>query len=435
MRTEQRIFMNDVIILAGGLGTRLSHVVTDTQKVMAPVGGRPFLSLLTDDLIKKGCKRIILAVSYHSEQIKEYFGSRYNGADIIYSEEEIPLGTGGAVKQALRYAQTENVTVINGDTFFNADLNELNKKHIKENADITVCVRKLENITRSGTVTFEQDGKMLSFNERQELSEGYINGGIYIIKKDISDKLPENRHSFEKDVLEKALFNTYCYISDGYFIDMGIPADYFRANTEIPLLFGRNIFPAAFLDRDGVICKEKHHLYKTEDFEFIDGVPEAIEQIREKGYLIVVITNQAGVAKGLYTEEDVRKLHRHMCDSLKDKAFIDAVYYSPWHPEGIVEEYRKDSPERKPGTGMIDKAVKDFAARGITIDIAGSFIVGDTERDIETGINAHLGKKILVRSGHSIPDEKMSKADVIADSLKDAINFIQKPQNTVYTDK
>lgn len=416
--------MNDVIILAGGLGTRLSHVVTDTQKVMAPVGGRPFLTYITDDLINKGCKRIIFAVSYHSEQIKDFFGDEYNGAEIIYSEEKEPMGTGGAIKQALGYAESENVTVINGDTFFNADMEALNEKHIKEKADITICVRKLSNITRSGTVTFDGNGKMLSFNERKELTDGYINGGIYIIKREITDKLPCGKFSFEKDVLEKLMFRTYCMLSDGYFIDMGVPSDYFRANTEIPLLFGKNVFPVAFLDRDGVICKEKHHLYKIKDFEFIDGVPEAIERMREKGYLIVVVTNQAGVAKGLYTERDVIRLHKFMCESLKDKAYIDAVYYSPWHVDATVEKYKKDSPDRKPGTGMIKKAVKDFAAKGIIIDLEHSFIVGDMERDIETGINAALGKKILVRSGHKIPDEKLSKADVIVDSLKEAAEII-----------
>lgn len=409
--------MNDVIILAGGLGTRLRHVVSDTQKVMAPVAGKPFLRYLVSDLVKKGCRRIVFAVSYHSEQIRDYFGDSFEGASLVYSVETEPMGTGGAIRQALQYAETPFVTVLNGDTFFNADLPALERFREENGADIAISVRKLHNITRSGTVVFGGDGRMLSFNERRELSEGYINGGIYVMRRELAAKLPEGKFSFEKDVLEKNELRCFCLPSDGYFIDMGVPADYFRAQTEIPLLFGQRVFRAAFLDRDGVICKEKHHLYKPEDFEFIEGVPEAMERLREQGYLLIVITNQAGVAKGLYTEADVERLHGHMEKLLEGRTKLDGIYYCPYHPEGTVEAYRKTSPDRKPGTGMIERAVRDFREKGIELDLKNSILVGDTERDIETGVNAGVGRKILVRSGHTIPDEALSEADEIVDSL------------------
>ena len=129
-------------------------------------------------------------------------------------------------------------------------------------------------------------------------------------------------------------------------------------------------------------------------------------------------------AKGFYTEDDIAVLHNYIKEQLKDTAFIDAIYYCPYHPRGQVEMYRIDSRDRKPNPGMIERAVADFAARGITVDLSRSIIVGDTEKDIETGINAGIRRRILVRSGHAIPDEAASKADAIFDSLADAARSI-----------
>lgn len=409
--------MNDVIILAGGLGTRLRHVVSDTQKTMAPVNGRPFLYYITERLIKSGVKKIVFAVSYHSEQIKEYFGDEYKGIEVLYSEETEPLGTGGAIKRALSLCSSENVFILNGDTFFDVDFSLLEERHKAIAADITLSVREVECRDRSGVVVFDGNGVITAFNEKKSIEKGYINGGVYLVKRSLTEKLPDGKFSFETDVMEKLVFRMSAVPFGGYFIDIGVPSDFFRAQTEIPLKCGINTFRAAFIDRDGVICREKHHLYKKEDFEFVEGAPEALAALREKGYLVIVITNQAGVAKGLYTEDDVNALHEYMTLLLKDRAVIDGIYYCPYHPEGSVEEYKKDSPERKPAPGMITRAVSDFAKKGINIDLTDSVIIGDTERDIETGINAGVGTTVLVRSGHKIPDEKKSRADIITDSI------------------
>lgn len=409
--------MNDVIILAGGLGTRLRHVVSDTQKAMAPVNGKPFLYYIARKLIQSGVKKIVFAVSYHAEQIKDFFGDEYKGAQILYSEEKEPLGTGGAIRKALSLCSSENVFILNGDTFFDVDLSALEARHACLNAEITLSVREVECRDRSGVVVFDENGIITAFNEKKAIEKGYINGGVYLVKRSIAQRLPEGKFSFETDILEKLVFRMAAVPFNGYFIDIGVPSDFFRAQTEIPLRCGVKTFRAAFIDRDGVICKEKHHLYKKEDFEFIEGTPEALAALREKGYLVIVVTNQAGVAKGLYTENDVHALHAYMTELLKNRAVIDGIYYCPYHPEGITEKYKKDSRDRKPSPGMLERAVRDFAEKGICIDIKSSLMIGDTERDIETGINAGVGKRILVRSGHPIPEESASRADVITDSL------------------
>lgn len=408
--------MKEAIILAGGLGTRLSTTVKDKQKVMAPVGGRPFLEYLLKDLKTKGFARIIFAVSYRHEQIKDFFGNSFESMEILYSVEASPLGTGGAIKQALGFCKENAVYVINGDTFFDVDYDALYNIFLRNHAKFALAAKEMPDCTRHSTLEIDENGKILNFTEKKPNKNGYINGGIYVIDRKAFEDFPEDRFSFEKDLLEKEKSSLYALVSKGYFIDMGIPEAYFRANTEIPLLFGNNTFKALFLDRDGVICKEKHHLYKTEDFEFIDRVPEAIEQLREMGYLIIVVTNQAGVAKGLYTEEDIKRLHAYMENALSDITHIDAVYYCPYHEDAVIEKYKKYSPDRKPGDGMIKKAVADFMNKGIFINLKDSIIVGDKLSDIEAGINAGIGKTVLVRSGHPI-DEKNTIADIIIDSL------------------
>jgi len=150
---------------------------------------------------------------------------------------------------------------------------------------------------------------------------------------------------------------------------------------------------AIFLDRDGTINIDKDHLYKVEDFEFIDGVPEQIAKWNKLGYLVIVVTNQAGVAKGLYTEDDVKILHEYINKELvKYEAHIDAFYYCPHHPDGKIEKYKLNCNCRKPKTGMLEQAIEDF-----DIDVNKSFLFGDKEWDVQAGEKMGI-KSILVET-------------------------------------
>lgn len=417
--------MTQAVILAGGYGTRLANTVKDKQKVMASVGGRPFCEYILSQLKSHGITKVVFAVSYKYEQIKDFFGDCYDGIQIVYSVEETPLGTGGAIKQAANYTDGDEFAVINGDTFFDVDLNKMYAFFKERKADIVLSAKKMPDCARYSTLDIADDGKINRFKEKSPCQNGYINGGIYIINKKVFSDIKKTSFSFEKEILEKKTSGLYAYKSDGFFIDMGIPDDYFKANISVPLRFGHNRFKAAFLDRDGVICKEKHHLYKTEDFEFTDGCPEALEKLREKGYLLIVITNQAGVAKGLYTEEDVDKLHTHMLNLLKDITHIEKIYYCPYHKDAVVEKYGIDSPDRKPNDGMIQRAVKDFAKNGIYIDLKKSILAGDKLSDIMCGKKAGIGKNILLRSGHAI-DENSPMPDAVFDTLAQAVDKLEE---------
>ena len=219
----------EAIILAGGFGTRLSTVVSDVPKPMAPIKGRPFLEYLLDDLNEKGINRIILAVGYKKEIIKSHFKEKYKNIDIVYSDEDIPLGTGGAIKKALTLTKDEDIFIINGDTFFDVDLKEMYQFHKKNSSKLTLAIKDMEKFDRYGSLILEED-KIIKFEEKKYIDKGYINGGIYLIDKNLLIQEKKESFSFEKEILENKNFQIekYGYKSEGYFIDIGIPEDYYR---------------------------------------------------------------------------------------------------------------------------------------------------------------------------------------------------------------
>ena len=164
---------------------------------------------------------------------------------------------------------------------------------------------------------------------------------------------------------------------------------------------------AVFLDRDGTINIEKNYLYEIDKFEFIEGVPEAIKILNDKGYLVIVVTNQAGIGRGYYTEEDMHKLHKHIDKELeKYNAHIDAYYFCPHHPEHGIGKYRVDCECRKPRDGMLRKALEDY-----NINAHNSYVIGDKVGDAYSG--AGLGiKGIIVESGHKLIEKDRTKFQV-----------------------
>jgi D-glycero-alpha-D-manno-heptose 1-phosphate guanylyltransferase len=225
----------DAVILAGGFGTRLKSVINDLPKPMAPIGNKPFLEYLFCYLSKNSVSRFIVCSGFKHEAIENYFGQVFNGIPIVYSIETEPLGTGGAVQKAQHLIANETFILLNGYTFFSIDLNSLAKEHTRTGADITIALKKMTDFDRYGTVSLEKD-RIVKFKEKRKLSHGLINGGVYNINKKIFDdlRLPA-RFSFEKDVLEKSVNDFYLsgIVFDDYFIDIGIPEDYNRAQTEI----------------------------------------------------------------------------------------------------------------------------------------------------------------------------------------------------------
>lgn len=214
----------EAIVLCGGLGTRLRSVISDVPKPMAPIKNKPFLAFVLEYLKKQNISRVVLAVSYKYEIIQEYFGNSYLGMQILYSIEKEPLGTGGAILEALNLINSDSCYVLNGDTFFDVNLDRLKL----DNSDICVALKPMKNFDRYGSVDIDNNSYISAFNEKKFTSNGLINGGVYLIKKNIfnSFNLP-NKFSFEEFFQENFLiFNAKATVFDDYFIDIGIPQDY-----------------------------------------------------------------------------------------------------------------------------------------------------------------------------------------------------------------
>jgi D-glycero-D-manno-heptose 1,7-bisphosphate phosphatase len=209
------------------------------------------------------------------------------------------------------------------------------------------------------------------------------------MSRDIVTELPETPSSLENDLFPRLAQDGRIVGAsfDGFFIDMGIPLDLARAHDEMARHTRR---PAVFFDRDGVLNVDHNYVHRPDQFEWMPGAREAIRLCNDRGYLVFVVTNQAGVAHGYYDEDTVRKLHRWMASELAPLgAHIEAFEFCPHHPEGKVDAYRKLCDRRKPGPGMI----RDLLA-GWTVDPARSFLVGDRSTDVEAataaGIAGHV---------------------------------------------
>jgi D-glycero-alpha-D-manno-heptose 1-phosphate guanylyltransferase len=226
----------EAIVLAGGFGTRLQKVVSDVPKSMALINQRPFLEYLFDYLIAEGVDKVVLSVGYKHEIISDHFGDQYKSLPILYAIENEPLGTGGGIRLAMWKIESLRALVINGDSLFKVDYRALMDFHMKKKADATIALRKLNDTGRYGRVSVNRSNRITGFEEKGLSSgPGYINGGVYIIEKYFLMN-PEfrGRFSMEKDCFERyyPYSDLFGFRAEGYFLDIGIPEDYLKAQHE-----------------------------------------------------------------------------------------------------------------------------------------------------------------------------------------------------------
>jgi len=225
----------EAIILAGGLGTRLSPVIQGIPKVLAPVGDRPFLELLLRRLRLKGMSRVILSVGYLAGMIRERFGDRFEDMGLVYSVEDSPLGTGGAVVKAMAMAVSSTPFVLNGDTFVDLDYAAMLSCHIQAGVTASLAVAQISDCTRFGRVLIHEN-RVTGFAEKGQSGPGQINAGAYVMNRDIfkAYDLPQV-FSLETGFFVPHIEQLYplAFVTSGYFIDIGIPADLARAQHEL----------------------------------------------------------------------------------------------------------------------------------------------------------------------------------------------------------
>ncbi len=231
---EGHILDVTAIILAGGLGSRLRSVVADRPKVLAPVAGRPFLTYLLDQLQRIGVRRAVLSTGHLAEQFADAIGNEYRGMAIEYAEEQEPLGTGGAIKFAGRLVDAPHALVMNGDSYFDADLAAYLEWHLAGGQDASLLLVEVPDASRFGTVQLQADGAhVAAFLEKEpEQAPGRINAGVYVLRRDMLGKIPDGPCSIERDVFPNWLdrFDVRGWATDGEFIDIGIPDEYRRSH-------------------------------------------------------------------------------------------------------------------------------------------------------------------------------------------------------------
>ena len=226
------------IILAGGFGTRLQAVVKEVPKPLAPISGKPFLFWLVTYLQKQGVTHFIFSLGYLYHQVESFLKDEFPHLNYDCVVENEPLGTGGAIKLCLSKSTEEDIVILNGDTFFNLNIKNFFKFYKDSNSDCCMALTPMQNFDRYGSVTIDEQNLIHQFNEKKYCSEGFINTGVITFNKNIflekTKHLPQN-FSYEKDFLEPNIsqIKVTGYIASEYFVDIGIPQDYYRADREL----------------------------------------------------------------------------------------------------------------------------------------------------------------------------------------------------------
>lgn len=401
--------------MAGGRGTRIAQLFPGIPKPLIPIDGMPILEREIRMLAAQGFKDIILTVGYLADQIIEYFGDGSQlGVQIDYFVEEQPLGNAGALFRLRDKIGEEPFLLLNADAAFHVDFNRMLDFHKKHGGLVTLFTHPNSHPYDSGLIIADADGKVEKWlakeDERPQWYDNRVNAGLHIMDPKILDQFAEKVDLEDKVDLDRQILKPlcgigemYCYDSPEYVKDMGTPerfhqveADYQNGVVEANNL--KNKQKAIFLDRDGTINKYVGFLRNIDDFELIDGVAEAIRQINESGYLAIVVTNQPVIARGEVSWDELHEIHRKMETLLgKEGAYIDGLYICPHHPdkgfEGERPEYKIDCDCRKPKPGLLLNAAKDF-----NIDLSQSIMIGDSDRDVEAGINAGCKSSIKIES-------------------------------------
>ncbi|NND69675.1 MAG: HAD-IIIA family hydrolase [Halioglobus sp.] len=379
--------MKQAAILIGGKGTRLGDAVRDIPKPLLEVCGRPFVEHVMRNLRRFGFDHFLLLAGYQAAVVEDYYGvdsafADELGARIDVVVEPEPLGTGGALLHARDHLADEFL-LLNGDSIFDfnyLDLSNCTAQGEPDNWLGRVALLPVENATRYGFV--DCDGpSVTAFREKPAAPQsGTINSGVYWLRRAALDVITQTPCSLEQEVFPELVRQGRLMGRQytGYFIDIGIPEDLETARAGLTEALRK---PAAFLDRDGTLNHDDGYTHKVADFRWMDGAKEAIRALNDRGYLVFVVTNQAGIARGYYGPAEVEALHEWMQGELAATgAHVDEFRYCPHHPEGAVPELAINCDCRKPGTAMLE----ELCARWHPL-LDASFMLGDAEKDAEAG--------------------------------------------------
>ncbi len=375
--------VDDLVILVGGRGSRIGKITIKTPKPLIKINKKPFLDQLIANKLKYEFKRIFLLCSFKKDLFfKKYHNKKIHKSKIVCIDEGSRKDTAGAL-YLLRNTLKKKFVLINGDTFFDIDMNELFKQNLKKKI---ACIA----LTKINKKQEKIKIKNLNLNKKKEVyfsksKTNIINGGIYLFDRRIFKFIKNRPQSLENDILIKLIKKKRVkgILSKRNFIDIGSykKLDFLKKNPS----FIQN--KAFFLDRDGVINKENGYVLKYSQFFFLNGVKEAIRYINNKNYLVIILTNQSAVGQGFLTELKLDKIHQKMMKELfnNTRSKINDIYFAPYFKKSKYQKYRKNSEDRKPNIGMFKKALEKW-----NIDIKKSFFIGDKKTDYLASKKAHI---------------------------------------------
>jgi len=362
----------DLVILAGGKGTRIKELLDNKPKPMVKFNNIYFLQYLINLLGKYSFNKIYILTGYKHEIIfKNFHNKIFNLTKIKCLKERNLMGTGGALLN-LKKEKMNDFILVNGDTIFDIDLKTLIKSCGRKKLGAVALAENKKNTNSLKLNSLSIKNHTLSYKKKGKL----MNGGIYFFKKKILSLLPSKKFSLENDFLPKLINKKLVNgkIFNNFFFSIGTPKYFKISENKLRYYFKK---PAAFLDRDGVINHDLGYVYKKKNFKFRKGVIDGLKDLKKKNYLIFIITNQAGIAKGIFKEEDFFKLQFFLSEKLsKFNIMISDVQYSPFHPNGKILKFRKKSNLRKPGNQMVKNILNKFI-----IDKKKSFMIGDKISD------------------------------------------------------
>jgi D,D-heptose 1,7-bisphosphate phosphatase len=378
------------VILVGGLGSRLGALTSSRPKPLLPVNGKPFLDLLLWHLARFGFERVLLLAGHCAEAVEQYAVSANSefSLDIRVLTEPHPLGTAGALLFAGSLLD-ERFLLLNGDSIYDFNWLDLHRlASLDPRCLVAMSLRRLADASRFGVVNVEGE-QITGFHPQGTSNGGLVNGGVYLINRKILELLPA-AGSLELEILPLLASSGRLFGReyDGFFLDIGIPQAYSSAQTSVWESQNR---PAIMFDRDGVLNVDYGYVGQVSRFEWLGDAIEAIKLANDLGYFVFVITNQAGIARGLYTEQEMHTLHSHMqCELRKRGAHIDAFRFCPHHPAGIIPSLTTKCRCRKPQSGMIVDILTRWA-----VEKTRTLLIGDKSSDVEAAESAGISSRLF----------------------------------------
>ncbi len=414
------------LLLSAGFGTRVREIREDIPKVLIPIAGKPIILWNLELLKKYNIKNIAINTHYMADKIKKYLGNgKKYGVDIVYSYEKELLGTAGALANFREFFD-DTFIIIYGDIITEIDLGKLNNFHKNHNAIGTLVVHETNHPEDSDIIQIDEKDNIVNLIHKpgSDIFGRLGNAAIYVLEPDIFDYIDSTPCDFIRDIFPKMLKDKkklVAYNTNEFIRDAGTSKRIFEIEKRL-----KTASRAVFLDRDGII-NEEVMTKNINDIKLLDKAPEALKILKEKGFKLIVITNQPIIARGLASEEEIKTLHNKINEKIHQLVGvkIDKFYFCPHHPNATIKKYRKNCNCRKPFPGMIQEAAKDF-----DLTLHDCWMIGDRITDIIAGKNAGC-KTLIIESPHnqdfiesSKPYDKKTKPDYRASSLLDSLKFI-----------